>query len=203
MKTYKALFFISLITLFGNLAAAAQPRRSSAQLAAVISCFTEKEARVSAISGATPLSGNADTLRRLNESLPILKELIACADKGLRIKGLPLNARRSFQTRRKEYKSAEEVFSTQSCIFSRLDDTEKGIFETSKEIDEKDKEVAQVGVVKVENSALQAKLCAERGISSPLISADMKSGFRENLVQITSFLQKIEDFKKDIEKMPE
>lgn len=203
MKVYKILFIFSLLILF-SINISAQPKNSVAKkLAPILNCFTENEAKVAAISNSSPLSGNADTLRRLNESLPVLKILIGCAEKGSKISGLPLKTRRAMLDRKKEYQSAEEIFSLQSCIFGKLEETEKELPEITKKIEEANKKGALLAIQQSTTPALQAELCAENAISSKTISADMKSGFEENLVKITSLLESIDNLKKKVEKMPE
>lgn len=207
MKNYRRYFLLAFaLVIFCSLASvrtSAQSRTVINGLNAAAKCFDENEAKFVEAGKDTTLTGNDAVIYNIDQKMPLLDKLIGCADTAISIKGMPLKARRGLAARKKEYVEAKETFTFQGCVFKSLDTAEKSLTKMNVRLDAKDKSGALTEIQTARDAASRSKVCAEQGLASKTISADMKSGLRQNLTEADSLLEKITSLQKDMEKMPE
>lgn len=208
MKTYRRHFFplLALATFgfFSSPQVSAQYKAVIDGINTAVACFDETEiAFVAAGQNISAADGNSAMIAKIDRQMPFLDKLIGCGDTVLKIKGLPLQARRNLTSRRQEYVNAKELYNIQSCVFKKQGEADKSLDKMLEGTKARDRLVALIAIQAARVSTMQAKFCAEDGIASKNIAENLKSGFRGSLAETTSLLKQIEDLQKRIEKMKE
>ena len=203
MKSLPILKFtilIAAISLFSALEAKANSLRPS-RVSEVKSCIAQKETNF----GATPVAGgNSDaSLKEVNTSVSQLNELIGCVNQGLKIHNLNWRIRRDWLIKRFEYYQMRQVFAQYSCYFTNAVQVEKLMIKVNDEIDSRQKKSALQNINSAHNYALRAKQCSNRAAHFKHIEPEFKQGFQEISAQTDGLLEKIEQLRAVIKKLPE
>lgn len=196
LKFTLLLAAISLFSVLENKANSLRPPRVSE----VKSCIAQKETNF----GATPVaSGNSDTsLKEVNTSVSQLNELIGCVNQGLKINNLSWRIRRDWLIKRFEYYQMRQVFAQYSCYFTNAAQVEKLMIKVNDEIDNRQKTLALQNISALRNYALRAKQCSDRAVHFKHIEPEFKQGFQEISAQTDGLLEKVEQLRAVIKKLP-
>lgn len=196
------LAFAAVGCFFGS-PVSAQSRAVIDGINTAAACFDETEAAFVAAGENISAVGNDAIIAKIDKQMPFLDKLIGCGDTVLKIKGMPLQARRGLSARRQQYVDAKELYTIQSCVFKKLDESEKVLPAVTKNIEAGDRLAALVAIQTARVATSRSKFCAEDGIASKTIAENLKTGFRQSLAEANSLLKQIEDLRARIEKLPE